>query len=264
HASYPVPGDNHREGAAQFFVPDYTADGGPVWRTWERLERLRTEDPAEMQPWLRYGGFWGEPGSMPFGLNRGPRGPMFQESWHGDRETEDEVLLKGWMLFREDNGGNGDVVGRTTDAPGQVIRIPHRSDWTNDEAQTLQLYGVRGGTVITVYNDTDGDTDEGHSRITVKNDIDGMVLVGTFEADYEDDCFKVEVLHDGEVDGKVSRVTVQRTDDTWLPSYAGGGGGGTSGDPDRPPVHQNGLPETDPEAGTTTDGIIPEAEMATA
>ena len=241
HASYRMVGSHHRAWYADIFVPDETADGGPKWNTWERLELLRPEQP-EKQPWLRFSGLWGQMGEL--SMTNGPRGPMFQASWHGDREEDGPDPQKGWMQFRSEDDGGGELVGRTTDAAGQVIRILDRFGWTNDQARSLELLGVRAGTIVTVYNDSDGAADPGRSRIEVKRDLTGRVLVTDFQEAKENEDFKLTVLNGGELNGKVSRVTVQRVDDPYLPSYPGGGGG-TGGDPDRPPVQQNSMP-TDP------------------
>lgn len=75
HASYLTSGEQKRE---SFLPNDHTADGGPVWNTWDNLSRLDETNPN----WIRFSGRWGEIGNQDF--TTGPRGPMFQESWNGD------------------------------------------------------------------------------------------------------------------------------------------------------------------------------------
>lgn len=76
HASYPTGGKQARNNLPD----DHTADLGPEWRTWERLEWLDPHPPR----WLRYSGHWGEIGE--FKDTTGPRGPSHQRAWSGDPE----------------------------------------------------------------------------------------------------------------------------------------------------------------------------------
>lgn len=82
HASYRKGGTQPRNNLPD----DHTADGGPEWRTWERIEWVDPAPPG----WLRYSGHWGQIGE--FKDTTGPRGPSHQPAWFGDRELGLPVL----------------------------------------------------------------------------------------------------------------------------------------------------------------------------
>lgn len=81
HATYWSRGKHVRD----WLPDDYTADGGPIWRTWNRLQLVgNLESPLLGQEWIKYTGQWGEIGSKISWLS-GPYGPAFQRYW--DRDT---------------------------------------------------------------------------------------------------------------------------------------------------------------------------------
>lgn len=76
HASYPGPGT--WDGPV---VPDYAADGGPVWTTESNLLNVGERSaPLNSALFLKYGGRWGEIGEFDF--TSGPPTPSFQGSWN--------------------------------------------------------------------------------------------------------------------------------------------------------------------------------------
>lgn len=207
HASYIRPGEQNRPELADYVAPDFTAEGGPVWNTETRWEWVNQTNP----PWLAYSGLWGQTSFLD--VMAGPRAPALQSAWNGE-----DVGPSNEMTFYEDNRCGGDQVGHTTDAPGQSINLTNRPGWTNDEARSVKLHTVRAGTVITVYDDSDGKLDNDWTRIIVKRDCN--YCIGTFEQQYDDNSVRILHHHVDNLDGKVSRITIDRWENMARPWVA--------------------------------------------
>jgi hypothetical protein len=88
HATYPKAGRQER-GIWISLPDDHTKDGGPIWRTWERVVRVgEIGAPEPGQEWVNYNGLWGERGFFvlnPFSTHGAP-GPAFQSWWYDDND----------------------------------------------------------------------------------------------------------------------------------------------------------------------------------
>ncbi|MGC5077571.1 Vps62-related protein [Agrococcus sp. DT81.2] len=80
HATYWSAGKQARTALPD----DHTADGGPVWQTWDHLRLVgHRRRPTAGQEWIRYTGHWGQIGTG-FSWLGGPYGPAFQGYWLDD------------------------------------------------------------------------------------------------------------------------------------------------------------------------------------
>lgn len=70
HASYWKIGEFDRKGPGVVSGKDYTSGAGPIWKTWNRLVRVKS------QPWYGYGGAWGEVGASRGVLDKETTGPL--------------------------------------------------------------------------------------------------------------------------------------------------------------------------------------------
>jgi hypothetical protein len=86
HANYWRTGKHSRSWHHVWVPDDHTADGGPVWHTWNSLRVIgRHDEPMKRQQWIKYTGHWGQiatPGAPEF--LSGPYGPAFQAWWEDD------------------------------------------------------------------------------------------------------------------------------------------------------------------------------------
>lgn len=77
----------------------------------------------------------------------------------------------------------------------------------NDEARSVVLTGVVAGTRIRIYDDRDGGEGDDRAEIRVKRDIH-RVVVGSFEANIDNDDLTLTYHRDNGLNGKVSRVEI--------------------------------------------------------
>ena len=124
----------------------------------------------------------------------------------------------GAITFFEDNGLGGDTLCGLSPAAGDYrFEQPGARACENDEARSLLLYEVAGGTVIHVFDDGRCRTTDDHTTITVKRrQASGGVTVGvaryeipSFERDFDDAFVNVDYKTSGNLDGKVSCVRIQ-------------------------------------------------------
>ncbi|HVF58595.1 MAG TPA: RICIN domain-containing protein [Thermoanaerobaculia bacterium] len=123
----------------------------------------------------------------------------------------------GAITFFEDNGLGGDTLCGLSPAAGDYrFEQPGARACENDEARSLLLYEVAGGTVIHVFDDGRCRTTDDHTTITVKQRLaSGNVTVGvaryeipSFERDFDDAFVNVDYKTSGNLDGKVSCVRI--------------------------------------------------------
>jgi hypothetical protein len=92
HACYWFAGkrDRGKFHTAEIPPDDFTANGGPVWKTWENLRIIgEFDNPLSNQEWIKYTGHWGEigtAGTSELLVTSGPYGPAFQAWWDDDDE----------------------------------------------------------------------------------------------------------------------------------------------------------------------------------
>lgn len=210
HASYPTSGHKDRENIGTdptSFAPDNTAYGGPTWRTWEKLEVVDQTRPN----WMAFSGRWGPLGAID--ASSGPYGLLFKNAWNnGDVGYNTSWKHDGAerIIFQEGNDCWQNTVG-FLDLSGnaRTIDLTEKIGWANDEARSVSLTNVRAGTVITVFNESDGNINKDYAEIIVKQDVPGR-CIGSFETSFEDDQIKVDYHRDnGDLDGKVSLIKVR-------------------------------------------------------
>jgi hypothetical protein len=114
---------------------------------------------------------------------------------------------QGTMSFREDNGCLQDFVGSLTDRSGNVVRFPDNDSFDNDDARSLQLTNVKAGSIVRVYDNSDGSTADDWTQIFVKTT--GSFCVGTFQLSSDNASMKIDYHPVDNLDGKVSRVDVR-------------------------------------------------------
>jgi hypothetical protein len=197
HASYPTAGTWRLRKVGFITVNDATA-AGSEWDCASNLVLLSQREPR----WIRYTGRWGELGLTPF--TTGPRGPALHEGWDGE-----DGMRPGGLVFREGNRCSQDIIGETNHFPGQRINLPRTHAWENDEARSLQLERVRAGTVIRVFDDAGGSRDDDYTVIKVKANTNRH-CIRTFERSWQNSTVRVQFHRHNGLDGKVSRVRVQR------------------------------------------------------
>jgi hypothetical protein len=119
-----------------------------------------------------------------------------------------EPYAPGTIVFRDQNGCSGtERVGRTSDAPGQSIRLGGSSGFMDDEARSVRLVDVREGTEIRVYDDSNAGEDDDWALIRVLQRVPDY-CVPSFQRDYDDRTVSVRFHRHNGLDGKVSHVRV--------------------------------------------------------
>ena len=78
----------------------------------------------------------------------------------------------------------------------------------NDEARSCTLVDVEAGTLIEVYNSPSGKVEDGYTKIEVKNNLSGPVIIGSFQTEQLTPDYVVDYSGKGDVDGKVSLIKI--------------------------------------------------------
>jgi Ricin-type beta-trefoil lectin domain/Ricin-type beta-trefoil lectin domain-like len=114
--------------------------------------------------------------------------------------------VSGALTFYQDNDVQGRPLCGVLPATAEYNFTRYRP-CENDEARSLLIANVRGGTVIEVFDDSRCRTTDDRTRITVKRNV-ARHQVDSFEIGTEDDFVRVERLTRGNLDGKVSCVRI--------------------------------------------------------
>lgn len=114
---------------------------------------------------------------------------------------------RGSMTFREDNGCLDDNNGSLTDRSRNSVRFPDNDSFSNDDARSLQLSNVHAGSIIRVFDSSDGATNDDWTQIFVKSTQTSCI--GTFQSSSNTPSLKVDFHLVNGLDGKVSRVDVR-------------------------------------------------------
>lgn len=115
---------------------------------------------------------------------------------------------QGQLSFREDNGCVEDFVGWLTERSGNLVNFTNNDAFTNDEARSLSLSNVRAGTIIRVYDNSAGSTNDDWTQIFAKTNI-SSTCVGTFQTSSDTPSLRIDHHRVDNLDGKVSRVDVR-------------------------------------------------------
>jgi len=118
-----------------------------------------------------------------------------------------EVEAGGTLMFLEGNNCMEDVVGEMSDMHGQRINLKQENSFKNDEARSLVLLNVQGGSRLTIFDSPEGNRDDDWTEIFIKKEFD-VYCVGTFEQNYEDEVVQVVFHQVNGLDGKVSRIEI--------------------------------------------------------
>jgi hypothetical protein len=126
-------------------------------------------------------------------------------------EIRDTPTPRPRIVLREGNNGTQDVVGNITNAvPGRTFNFPQISGLQNDEARSLILHEIPRGTVIRLFDNSNGSKQDDWAEIVVKRFINRKVI-GTFERSFEDADVRVIYFERDNLDGKVSRLEIRDT-----------------------------------------------------
>ncbi|SDC56423.1 hypothetical protein SAMN05660690_1923 [Geodermatophilus telluris] len=117
----------------------------------------------------------------------------------------------GALVFFEDNGCRGDVVGVwSEDDDPPVIRFNRTPGFRNDEARSLRIVDLPANTTIRLYDDSSGRRSDDWVEITTRRHI-REYGVHSFERSYEDSSVRVRYHPRDDLDGKVSRAEIDVT-----------------------------------------------------
>jgi hypothetical protein len=111
----------------------------------------------------------------------------------------------------EGNNASQNMVCSLPVGQTQVYRFPDHAECDNDEARSLVLHNVSAGTVVILYDSSDGNLDDDWLAIRVKQDI-LTTSINTFQRSYSDANVDVIYAGDNDLDGKVSRLEVTSGD----------------------------------------------------
>ncbi len=125
------------------------------------------------------------------------------------------------IIFWEGNGCDQNKLGsvKVGDCEGEghcvtwgdkkTWNLTKTDDWIpNDEARSCTLEDVPEGTVITLYDNSEGDKDDDWTQITVNKRTTNDVCVPSFEQDFSDEWFTENYHKNNGLQGKVSRIEV--------------------------------------------------------
>lgn len=125
--------------------------------------------------------------------------------------------------LHEGNNGQQNLVCSVGVGQSINYHFPSHAECDNDEARSLTLTDVPSGTLIRLFDSSDGSRADDWVEIVAKRDI-ATKLIGTFEAGFEDD--DVLVIYHGvdNLDGKVSRMEVLAGDGPMVDLHEGNNG----------------------------------------
>lgn len=87
--------------------------------------------------------------------------------------------------------------------------LKNEDDWIpNDEARSCSLLDVPAGTVIKLYDNPDGHTENDWAQITVNRRTTNDLCVPSFEHDFSDEWYTLKYHKQNGLQGKVSRIEV--------------------------------------------------------
>jgi hypothetical protein len=111
------------------------------------------------------------------------------------------------IILMDGNDCQGSPVGEFRPTPGQAIRAREAPGFVNDEARSVLLQMIPGGTAIRVFDSPAGDSSDDWTEILVISEVIER-CVGTFERGSGDDSMSVTFHEFNGLDGKVSRVEI--------------------------------------------------------
>lgn len=125
--------------------------------------------------------------------------------------------------LHEGNNGQQNLVCAVGVGQSINYHFPSHAECDNDEARSLTLTDVPAGTLIRLFDSPDGSRSDDWAEIVVKRDI-AAKLIGTFQADFEDDDVLVIYHAVNDLDGKVSRMEVLAGDGPMVDLHEGNNG----------------------------------------
>ena len=118
----------------------------------------------------------------------------------------------GLLSLRNQGGCFGGSAGWLTDRSGNTVDFTASDSFDNDAARSLRLTRVSAGTIIRVFDRSDGRRSDDYSEILVRSTTTATYCVPTFQfanAEFSDSFITARYNRRDNLDGKVSRVEVQ-------------------------------------------------------
>jgi hypothetical protein len=113
------------------------------------------------------------------------------------------------VVFYEGNNASQNIVCTLPLKSSMFVNFKNNSyGCDNDEARSAKFLEAKAGTTVAVYDDPNGGTGDDYTSIYVKKNIQTPRVVGTFEANYEDEYLKVTFTRKNGLDGKVSSARI--------------------------------------------------------
>lgn len=134
---------------------------------------------------------------------------------NGDLDSYAKALSIGGIYFWEGNRADSKQDAVCVIPRGQRTLSLASAGCENDEARSLSLSGIYKGTRIRLFDSASGSRADDHVIIDVKRDIGitEKVVVPTFEQTVNNDTYQAVFVRNNGLDGKVSRIQVERTPD---------------------------------------------------
>lgn len=112
------------------------------------------------------------------------------------------------IMLLEANDCGQDVVGETTDRPGQHINFAQDDRFSNDEARSLVLLAAKPNLQIRLFDSPEAELSDDWVKVFVKQET-GVYCLPSLERTYEDEVVQVTYHHVNGLDGKVSLMIVE-------------------------------------------------------